>query len=308
MDLRQLRYFLSVARHGNFHRAAEELYLSQQALSASISALERDLGVPLIVRGRQGATLSRFGQALVPRAQALLLDARTAQAELQGMLDETQGHLRVGAGAFFVQHVFPEALLQFVARFPKVDVTILEGPSSELYAALTRGELDFVVSTRAAEVVVPPDIEAELLFETTDAVFVGDKHPLASREAVDLIDLVDLPWIVSARFDTHRERIEGAFVARGLSPPARIMRADSVALIGHVLQGSDAVALLGCNPFGSLTLPSLGALRSFAVPELSGPYRGILAWRRVGLLPAPERLMNMLREVIRSRLTPPSTI
>ena len=64
MEFRQLRHFISIARHGNLHRAAEELHLSQQALSARIARLEQDVGAVLLVRGAHGVELSPFGETL----------------------------------------------------------------------------------------------------------------------------------------------------------------------------------------------------------------------------------------------------
>lgn len=302
MELRQLRYFVALARHRNFHRAAEELRLSQQALSSSISALEADLGVPLIERGRHGAIPTRFGEALLSRAQSLLGDVRAARAELRGMQDATAGPLRVGVGSFFSQHVFPQALVEFLGRYPAVDVTLAEGLSGDLYAALLRTELDFVVSTPASDFVLPSELETEQLFETRDAVFVSAHHPLAQRESVSLADLAQWPWIVPSRFDVHRLRLTEVFRSHGLAPPSRILRTDSVALIGATLQGSDSVALLGRNPFGDLVLSALGELRMFEMPELTGVYRGVIAWRRTSLLPAARNLIDILRAVIRSRL------
>ena len=306
MELRQLRHFISVARLGNLHRAAEELHLTQQALSASLSRLEQDVGAKLFVRGRHGAELSPFGHKLLPRALTIVGEERVARAELDGLADATQGHLRAGVGAFFAHHVFPEALLQFVVDFPRVDVTVIEAPSNELYDALLAGEIDFAISTPATGIEVPSQFDSEQVFETRDAVFMRTGHPLAARERLRLGDLAEFPWIVSARFGVSRQRLEAAFRGEGLEPPARVMRTDSVPLMGHVLQRSDAVALLGSNPFSDLPLPALGELRDFDVPELAGRYRGVLAWRRSGLLPAAEALMQRLRDIIRARLDHPA--
>ena len=302
VELRQLRHFISVARHGNLHRAARELHLSQQALSASVSRLEQDLGAKLFVRGRHGAELSPFGKTLLPRAMTIVGEARIARAEVEGMADATHGHLRAGVGAFFAHHVFPESLLRFVVDYPRVDVTVIEATSQELYDALLGGELDFVVSTPAIDVEVPAQLQSELLFQTRNALFVRAGHPLAARAEVAMRDLADLPWIVSARFANHRARLESAFHAEGLEPPARVMRTDSVPLIGQVLQHSDAVALLGSNPFRDLVVPALGPLRAFDIPALAGTYRGVLAWRRTALLPAAAALMQRLRDTVRGQL------
>ena len=186
------------------------------------------------------------------------------------MADATHGHLRAGVGAFFAHHVFPESLLRFVVDYPNVDVTIIEATSQDLYDALLGGELDFAISTPAIEVEVPARFESELLFETRNAIFVRAGHPLATREQVSIRDLAELPWIVSARFANYRARLESAFRAEGLEPPARIMRTDSVPVMGQILQNSDAVALLGSNPFRDLELPPLGRLKAFDLPNFSG--------------------------------------
>ena len=302
MELRQLRHFISVARLGNLHRAAEELHLSQQALSASLARLEQDLGAQLFVRGRHGAELSPFGEKLLPRALSIVGEARIARAEIEGLRDPTHGELRVGVGTFFVHHVFPAALLQFSVEFPRVDLTVIEATSTDLYEALLRGELDFVISTPASGVEVPSQFESELLFETRDAIFTRTGHPLASSASVGLRELGVFPWIVSARFGDYRARLEAAFRAEGLEPPARVIRTDSVPLMGHLLQHSDTIALLGSNPFRDLPLAALGELRDFELPELAGTYRGVLAGRRAALLPAAAALMQRLRDTIRARL------
>jgi DNA-binding transcriptional LysR family regulator len=307
MELRQLRHFISIARHGNLHRAAEELHLSQQALSASIARLEQDIGATLLVRSARGVELSPFGEALMPRALTIVNEARFARSELQSMTDATQGHVRAGVGVFFAQDVFPESLMRFVADYPRVDITVMEASSADLYIALQRGELDFVVSTPAAEVEIPPQFESELLFETRDAVYVRHSHPLANRSSVTLRDLADYPWIMSARFGNHPARLENAYRTSGLAPPSQIIRTDSVALIGQVLQNSNTVSLLGHSPFPGRLLPALGALTAFEIDALAGPYRGVLVWRRGTLLPAAAQLMQMLRRSIQALQRPAST-
>jgi DNA-binding transcriptional LysR family regulator len=197
---------------------------------------------------------------------------------------------------------FPESLIRFVAEYPRVDITIVEATSADLYIALQRGELDFVVSTPAAEVDIPSQFEAEYLFETRDAVYVRRTHPLADRSDVSLRDLKDYPWIMSARFGNHPARLENSYRALGLAPPAQIIRTDSVTLIGQVLQNSNAVSLLGHSPFPDRLLPTLGALKAFEIESLAGPYRGVLVWHRGAVLPAAGQFMNMLRKNIQELL------
>ncbi len=302
MELRQLRHFISVARLGNLHRAAEDLHLSQQALSASLARLEQDLGAKLFSRGPHGVQLSAYGETLLPRALSMVGEARVARTEIEGMSGATHGQLRVGVGVFFAHMVFPDALQQFVLDFPRIDISVIEATSLDLYEGLLRAELDFVLSTPASGIQVQPQFESELLFETPDAIFLRRAHPLSTCDSIALGDLADYPWIVSARFMDYRSRLEAAFVALGRKPPQRVLRTDSVPLIGHMLAHSDSVALLGTNPFPAHDLRALGSLKQFRIPELDGRYRGMLAWRRDALLPAAQALMNRVRDLVRERL------
>jgi DNA-binding transcriptional LysR family regulator len=96
VDLRQLRYFVTLAETRNFHRAAERLNMSQPPLTVAIRKLEEELGTPLFVRGTRGVTLSPAGEAALEAAQATLAQAaRFRAAAREGMAGE-RGRLRVG--------------------------------------------------------------------------------------------------------------------------------------------------------------------------------------------------------------------
>ena len=87
MDIRQLRYFISVAEEGNFSRAAERLHISQPPLSQQIKALEESLRVTLFVRGRHGARLTRAGEALLVRARSIVSDCDSVEKFVRRVAD-----------------------------------------------------------------------------------------------------------------------------------------------------------------------------------------------------------------------------
>lgn len=295
MELRQIRHFLSIVKHGNLHRAARELHLSQQGLSASIARLEDDLGAPLFERGRHGATLTRYGEMFLPRARSIVAESRIAFSEIQEIRDATRGQIRVGVGTYFAYHIAPSALMDMVSHYPSIDISVVDGASADLFGALARSELDFVICTPAANAVTPEGIETEVLFETTDVLYMSCSHPLAERARLELSELLDYCWIMSARFDLHRASFDDVFRASGLAPPAQILRTDSVPIIGSMLHTAKALALLG-RPPGNARLKLLGELKTFEMPGLCAPYRGVLAWRRTSLVPAALRLMQRFRE------------
>lgn len=301
MELRQLRHFLSIVKHGNLHRAARELHLSQQGLSASIARLEDTLGAPLFERGRHGATLTRYGETFLPRARSIVAESRIAFTEIQEIRDTTRGQIRVGVGTYFAYRIASSALIDVVSDYPNIDISVVDGASADLFAALARSELDFVVASPADGAVMPEGVESEVLFETTDELYMSCSHPLAGRAQIELSDLLDYCLIMSARFEFHRASLDDVFRAAGLPPPAQIVRTDSVPIIGAMLHTTKAVALLGRAP-GDGRLKLLGELKTFDIPQLASPYRGVLAWRRTSLVPAALRLMQRFRERTREVL------
>ncbi|HEY0402064.1 MAG TPA: LysR family transcriptional regulator, partial [Blastococcus sp.] len=125
MELRQLEHFLAVVEEGSFTRAAARSYMVQSSLSASVLALERELGTNLFIRGRGGAELTDAGWTLLEPARAALADAdraRDAVAEVTGLL---RGSVRVAAVAMPRSCDLAEAIRDFRDQHPGVDVHVI---------------------------------------------------------------------------------------------------------------------------------------------------------------------------------------
>ncbi len=126
IKLSQLRTFVAVVEHSNFSEAALHLELSQSAVSHAIAALEEELGVPLLARGRNGAHLTPAGEGVIDYARQVLqlLDKMAEEANshkgLQG------GHVRVAAFRSVADHLLPDIVARFRAQFPQITVTITE--------------------------------------------------------------------------------------------------------------------------------------------------------------------------------------
>lgn len=128
MNLSQLRAVVAVAEHRNFSEAALALNLTQSTVSHAIASLEEELGVPLFVRGRRGATLTPAGENIADYAQQILqlLDLIQKEASLQRSSEG--GQVRIAAFRSVATHVLPTAIAQFSQRYPDVPVTIVECP------------------------------------------------------------------------------------------------------------------------------------------------------------------------------------
>ena len=145
MELMQIRYFLSVAKHSNFTRAAEELYTSQPTVSKQIALLEKELGVKLFTRDKQGAHMTCAGQQLYPRFEKALKLIDSAVQQTSKSADDVQGQINVGIGSMLdINHVLPGFLRAFSLAYPQITLSIHSYPFSVLRQKLSGGELDII--------------------------------------------------------------------------------------------------------------------------------------------------------------------
>ena len=146
MDVRQLEFFLAVVDERNFTRAAEKVFVTQSGLSASIRALERELGVRLFDRGPQGATPTKTGEVFFPRARRMLADARAAQRELLEVSQTETRLVRVGSEKCVGDLV---DLVDLMAAFridePQAELSFEQSSTGALVPGLSEGDLDIAL-------------------------------------------------------------------------------------------------------------------------------------------------------------------
>ena len=143
MELDQLRYFLRVAERGNFTRAAEDLMISQPALSRSIQKLEEELGQPVFERKARLVSLTDAGTRLQARAQQVLSIIADTKAEITD--DGESGRVRVGAIPTIAPYFLPEILQKFSAAFPRATLIVQENTTDHLLKNCTQGEIDLAI-------------------------------------------------------------------------------------------------------------------------------------------------------------------
>src|SRR4051812_9515285 len=140
VELQQLRYFCAVVRTGSFTKAAEQEEVAQPSLSQQIHKLEAELGGPLFERLGRGVRLTVMGEALLPRALAVLQEVSAARAETQSLLDSVQGELRVGCIPTIMPFFLAPRLPAFVDLYPNVTLRLLEDTTARLLERLRSGD------------------------------------------------------------------------------------------------------------------------------------------------------------------------
>jgi DNA-binding transcriptional LysR family regulator len=238
MELRHLRYFVAVAEHRNFTRAAEHNFVAQPALSQQIGRLERELGTTLFARDKHTVELTPAGQLLLPHAKRILADAERAQAEVRAYLGLEAGQLHIGliqtsASSIDVLH----SISRFHERFPAIEVHISTQPSAGMVQAVTAGTLDLAVVGVARE-----DIPASLGVHpiTTDPLVgvVGERTANGLTGPVSLQQLLTRgPLINFAPGTGLRRQVDEALRRAGLETDSRFELSQATDMLRLVAIG-----------------------------------------------------------------------
>jgi len=242
LDLRQVRHFVAVVEHGNFGRAAQQLALSKQGLSQSISALEAALRVRLFERGQFGAVPTEFGRAFTQHAKVILAEARKAHEEIDGLRMQHRGSITFALGSSFSEHIAPLAIRRFRAAHPKVVLKIANVHPDNMLALLSAGELDFVAMGELRNV-DESNLERTPLFRMSSQLLIPACNPLSRRRSLDIADLVDQTFVGVWRDDLTERTMASAFLSRRLPLPAVVASDNFLVTRGLVLdQGCLVIA------------------------------------------------------------------
>lgn len=199
MDTRLLRTFTAVARLGSFSAAADELYLTQSAVSQQVAALEAELGATLL--RRRPVEPTEAGERLLRHARSILLRLDAARLELRRMEGSEPTALIVGASPLALGARVAAELAAVRRRHPRLELTVRLIPRPGLIEAVATGGVDVGLIDGVAAPTDPlglPDLGALAVAgmgEAPLAIAMPAGHPLARRDAVDLADLGDAPWI-----------------------------------------------------------------------------------------------------------------
>ena len=210
----RLRAFSAVARHGSFSRAAEELYVSQPAVSKHVAALERELGVRLLERGRSGAALTDAGRRLVDyvvRAEALLASGRRALA------DPGEGTLSIAASGIPGTYLLPRPLADFARDNPLVEIDLRLSTSGGALELVRAHEFELGIVGGLSP---PPELTSEALADD-EVILVGPPH-LGGRRLRPR-ELEDLTWISREEGSATRASLEAALWQIGVTPRRRLV-------------------------------------------------------------------------------------
>ena len=216
MDTGSLQAFVAVAETGSFSRAAEQLFLTQSAMSKRISILEQQLNCRLFDRIGRTVSLTEAGQELLPRARKVLLELKDARRSLSNLSGEISGSLSVAASHHIRLHRLPPILRQFTRECPEVKLDLRFDESEIAYDNVLRGNLEIALITLSPN--PDPNILSQTVWQDKLHYVVASDHPLAKLKQVTLEQLTDYPAILPGTATFTRLIAEQPFAKLNLQP------------------------------------------------------------------------------------------
>ena len=213
IDSRQLLAFRTLARTGSFTRTAQELFLSQSAISHSIKALEQELGCQLFHRMGKNAQLTESGEILRLRAEQIILSMQEARDSIEASSQWGRGRLRIGTAATICQYILPEILREFRQCFDECRIHITQGDTPELLRLLQANEIDLAIA-------LAPEgshtVEVHPLFEDELRLLLSPLHPWVQAGRMDRTAVDKQPFIFYNKGSYTFEAVSRHFAHEGL--------------------------------------------------------------------------------------------
>jgi DNA-binding transcriptional LysR family regulator len=297
MNLQQLRHLLALHETGSFSRAAEQLHITQPALSRSVQLLEQELGMALLDRIGKRNTFTAFGDAVLARARRIVFESEELKRSALLLQEGLGGSLRLGLApgpaALFMQR----ALTRFASAYPKIHLHIAQGATDTLVEQLGRKTLDAVVAdARAVE--PTEELVLEHLPDMPAGCLCRAGHPLLALRAVTIDALRRYP-VAAPRLSAEIARI---FVERhgAAAHPEQLvtLRCDSVSTLLQVALETDAV-YVGIYAAALEPLARGELVRLMVQPSLEASARyGIVSL--AGRTPPPA--LSLMRGVLREEI------
>ncbi|MEZ5674679.1 DNA-binding transcriptional regulator, LysR family [Thalassovita litoralis] len=192
--LRQLEYFVAVGDTGSIAKASERINVSSPSISAAITQLEQEFGLPLFVRQHaQGLSLTQGGRQMLEQARVVLREAGLLMDIAGDISGSVRGPMSVGCLVTFAQMVLPALRRSFEADYPDVRLRQYELNQADIISGLRRSEIDVALTY---DLEVPADLQFAPLVELPPFVLVNEAHPLAGRAGVSVADLRDHPMVL----------------------------------------------------------------------------------------------------------------
>ena len=240
----KLRKFLAIYEQASIHKAAEDLRISQPALTVALKQLEESFGEVLFTRSVHGMAPTLAGDLLYRYACSIRQTARLAIESFAEARAGVTKRLRVGAGVAWTTTVLPAILTKLRAKYPGLSVDLVAGVGDQLAALYSKGEIDLFFSASPAVQTDLADVTRQHLTNLPMVAVADCRNPIAQKPRVSAADLVSVEWAGFYEDESFIHLSNHYMSVRGLPAPNIIMRTNSVAALTAFVHGSDTVSLV----------------------------------------------------------------
>jgi LysR family transcriptional regulator, transcription activator of glutamate synthase operon len=250
MELRQLIYFIEVAKHEHVSSAAETLHIAQSAISRQIGNLEIELGVQLIEKDGRNIKLTHIGKLFAEQATIAVKAIDNAKQLIDEYLDPDRGIIRIGFPTSFASNILPSIILAFKKEYPDVRYHLRQGSYNFLIEGIKKREIDlaFIGPVPSRE----PDIRADILFTEQFVALLPITHPLAKEKSLSLLQLMKDSFVLFPEGYILRKIVEDACLQAGFRPSILFEGEDLDAIKGLVSSGIGVTLLPDVTLYGNL--------------------------------------------------------
>jgi LysR family transcriptional regulator of gallate degradation len=239
----RLQAFVALTEQHHMPSVAEQLGITQPAVSIAVRYLEESIGVNLFTRTAKGMLPTEAGSLLALRVKRALAELRNAAAEISALNGVTRGRVTVGALPLGRTRLLPCAIARLLLKCPGLQVATVEGSFELLAAGLRSGDVDFILGALR-----PADHATDLVGEpiVTDqlALVARSGHPLVSRRRIHLSDVAGMDWVLPRNGTPTRDLFEKVLVRRGFKSPRVVVETSDLALLRGVLLETDLLTAI----------------------------------------------------------------
>lgn len=297
MDLRDLRYFETIAELEHIGRATEKLHRTQPALTSSVRRLEQACGTPLLEKAGRGIRLTPAGRVMLKWARRMRFDAEDARREIGDIGRGLSGHVRVGIVPTAAQFLLPRAVRQLIAEAPQVTIKTVVGLVDSLKPLLRGGEIDLMVGTETTD---EGDFVSQRLAEDHIVVAASATHEVL-HAATSLRDLTRYRWVLQPPGAPTRDWLDHTFDRKRLPRPVVQVESTMLLTLPALIAETGLLSFIsrrhleaagGLSPLREVPLKDTTMKRRLVATSRASSYQ----------LPATTRLIELLAEAGRQEM------
>jgi len=261
IDLRDLRYFETIAELSHLGRASAVLHRSQPALTKCVRRIENALGAPLFEREGRGLKLTVVGREFYLRARQIRETSERCLGDMKDFVKGRVGKVRLGCGPITADYLLPSICGLILREAPGVALEIMVGTSYFLREQMRDGQLDITVGVVSSD----DEFASQSIIDDIVVVAANRHHPILRRKSLELRHLLDYSWILPTRQVASRRWLDDVFLSRGLAAPDPHVETNILPYLHEVI---DSTPLLSFLSRRVLAHPKVrGQLREVALPE-----------------------------------------